>query len=110
MLSKRKGCIFGEGSENMERLTFGLVQSISESLGYLGIGNGMPKGLIWVLLIIVSLVILFVLVLCLYIGHAKLMAAIHRIKMRKGRKWSSVLRKSQRPSFEDQFDELFARS
>lgn len=94
----------------MEFLTFGLVGIISGSLDNLGIARFVPESLIWSFLIIAYILIVFFLILGLHIGHAKLMRALNRLKLKKTWNWKKSLKSNKRLSFEDQFDELFARS
>jgi len=72
----------------LEDITFGLVQLISDFLGKIGVGE----------------------IVCLYIIHAKLVNLINRIKMKRSRIWNGNSKNNKRFNFEDQFDELFARS
>jgi hypothetical protein len=96
--------------KNMEFLTFGLVGLISGTLDNLGIASLIPESLIWSFVIIAYILILFFLILALHIGHAKLMRAINRLRLKKNWNWKKSLKNNKRLSFEDQFDELFARS
>jgi hypothetical protein len=94
----------------MELLTFGLVGIISGSLDKLGIASFIPESFIWSFLIIAYILIVFFLILSLHIGHAKLMRALNRLKLKKNWNWKKSLKNNKRLSFEDQFDELFAGS
>ena len=94
----------------MEFLTLGMVQLISDLLEKLGVGAVISEGMIWALVIVIYAIALFILILCLHIGHAKLMKILNRIKMKRGRGWIGNIKNTKRLSFEDQFDELFARS
>ncbi len=94
----------------MEEITFGLVQLISDFLGKIGVGDGIPVIAILVFVIIAYAIALFALIVCLYIIHAKLVNLINQIKMKRSRMWNRNSKNSKRFNFEDQFDELFARS
>lgn len=94
----------------MESLTLDLSQLISSLLEKLGMGAVIPEGVIWALGIIASAIALFTLIVCLLIGHAKLMNLISGMKMKKSRGWMRNIKNSKRLSFEDQFDKLFAGS
>ena len=94
----------------MEEMTFGLVQLISDFLGKIGVGDGIPIIAILAFVIIAYAIALFMLIISLYIIHAKLVNLINRIKMKRSRIWNVNSKNSKRFSFEDQFDELFARS
>ncbi|MFO7740010.1 MAG: hypothetical protein R6V46_16140 [Desulfatiglandaceae bacterium] len=94
----------------MEFLTFGLVEIISGSLDTWGVGRIIPESLIWSFLIIAYILIVFSLILGLHIGHAKFMHALNRFKLKKNWNWKKSLKSNKKLSFEDQFDELFARS
>ena len=94
----------------MEEITFGLVQLISDFLGKIGVGDGIPVIAILVFVIIAYAIALFTLIVCLYIIHAKLVNLINRIKMKRRRIWNGNSKNNKRFNFEDQFDELFARS
>ena len=94
----------------MESFTFGLVLLISGWLEKFGMHNVFSESLILAFVIIAYAIVLFIIIVCLYLGHAKLMALINRKKMKKSRVWAGNLKYKKRPNFEDQFDELFARS
>jgi hypothetical protein len=94
----------------MEFLTFGLVGIISSSLDRLGIAGFIPESMIWSFLIIAYILVLFFLMLGLHIAHAKLVGSLNRFRFRKSWNWRKKLKRGKRLSFEDQFDELFARS
>lgn len=94
----------------MEYITFGLVQLISDFLGKIGVGDGIPVIAILAFVIIAYAIALFMLIISLYIIHAKLVNLINRIKMKRSRIWNGNLKHNKRFNFEDQFDELFARS
>jgi hypothetical protein len=94
----------------LEKLTFGLVQLISDVLGKIGVGDGIPVIAILAFVIIAYAIALFTLIVCLYIVHAKLVNLINRIKIKRGRIWNEHSKNNKRFNFEDQFDELFARS
>ena len=94
----------------MEEITFGLVQLISDFLRMIGVGDGVPVIAILVFVIIAYGIALFTIVVCLYIIHAKLVNLINRIKMKRSRIWNRNSKNNKRFNFEDQFDELFARS
>ena len=94
----------------MEFLTLGLVQLISDLLEKLGVGAVVSEGMIWAMVIITYAIALFILIVCLHIGHAKLMKLFNRMKMKRNRGWIRNIKNTKRLSFEDQFDELFARS
>lgn len=94
----------------MELVTFALVQLISDLLENLGVGAVVTEGMIWAVVIIIYAIASFILILCLHIGHAKLMKLFNRMKMKKNRGWIRNIKNTKRLSFEDQFDELFARS
>lgn len=94
----------------MEDITFGLVQLISDFLGKIGVGDGIPIIAILAFVIIAYAIALFTLIVCLYIIHAKFVNLINRLKMKRSGIWNGNSKNSKRFSFEDQFDELFARS
>ena len=94
----------------MEFLTLCLVQLISDLLEKLGVGAVVSEGMIWAMVIITYAIALFILIVCLHIGHAKLMKLFNRMKMKRNRGWIRNIKNTKRLSFEDQFDELFARS
>ena len=94
----------------MEDITFGLVQLISDLLGKIGVGDGIPVIAILAFVIIAYAIALFALIVCLYIIHAKFVNLINRLKMKRSGIWNGNSKNSKRFSFEDQFDELFARS
>jgi len=94
----------------LEDITFGLVQLISDFLGKIGVGDGIPVIAILAFVIIAYAIALFILIVCLYIIHAKLVNLINRIKMKKSRIWNGNSKNNKRFNFEDQFDKLFARS
>ena len=94
----------------MEYITFGLVQLISDFLGKIGVGDGIPVIAILAFVIIAYAIALFMLIISLYIIHAKLVNLINRIKIKRSRIWNGNLKNNKRFNFEDQFDELFARS
>jgi hypothetical protein len=94
----------------LEEITFGLVQLISDVLGKIGVGDDIPVIAILVFVIIAYTVALFTLIVCLYIIHAKLVNLINRIKIKRSRIWNGHSKNNKRFNFEDQFDELFARS
>jgi hypothetical protein len=94
----------------LEEITFGLVQLISDVLGKIGVGDDIPVIAILVFVIIAYAVALFTLIVCLYIIHAKLVNLINRIKIKRSRIWNGHSKNNKRFNFEDQFDELFARS
>ena len=94
----------------MEEITFGLVQLISDFLRMIGVGDGVPVIAILVFVIIAYGIALFTIVVCLYIIHAKLVNLINRIKMKRSLIWNGNSKNNKRFNFEDQFDELFARS
>jgi hypothetical protein len=96
-----------ERIDTMESLTLDLSQLISSLLEKLGMGAVIPEGVIWALGIIASAIALFTLIVCLLIGHAKLMNLISGMKMKKSRGWMRNIKNSKRLSFEDQFDKLF---
>ena len=94
----------------MESFTFGLVQLTSDWLGKFGMHNVISQGLILAFVIIVYAIALFALIVCLYIIHSKLVNLINRIKMKRSRIWNGNSKNNKRFNFEDQFDELFAKS
>jgi len=94
----------------LEYITFGLVQLISDLLGKIGVGDSIPVIAILAFVIIAYAIALFMLIISLYIIHAKLVNLINRIKMKRSRIWNGNLKNNKRFNFEDQFDELFARS
>lgn len=94
----------------MEEITFGLVQLISDFLGKIGVGDSIPVLAILVFVIIAYGIALFTLVVCLYIIHAKFVNLMNRIKMKRSLIWNRNSKNNRRFNFEDQFDELFARS
>ena len=94
----------------MEDITFGLVQLISDFLGKIGVGDGIPIIGILAFVIIAYAIALFILIVCLYIIHAKLVNLINRIKIKRTRIWNGNSKNNKRFNFEDQFDKLFARS
>ena len=94
----------------MEMLTLGLVQLISDLLEKLGVGAVVSEGMIWAVVIVTYAIALFILVVFLHIGHAKLVKLFNRMKMKRSRGWIKDIKNTKRISFEDQFDELFARS
>ena len=94
----------------MEMLTLGLVQLISGLLEKFGVGAVVSEGMIWAMVIIIYAIALFILIVFLHIGHAKLVKLFNRIKMKRSRGWIKDIKNTKRISFEDQFDELFARS
>ena len=91
-------------------MTFGLVQLISDLLGKIGLGDSIPAIAILTCVIIGYAIALFTIIVCLYLIHAKLVNLIDRIKMKRSRIWNGHLKNSMQFNFEDQFDELFARS
>ena len=90
----------------MESLTLDLLQLISSLLEKLGMGAVISEGVIWALVIIASAIALFTLIVCLHIGHAKLMNLISGMKVKRSRGWMRNIKDSKRLSFEDQFDKL----
>jgi hypothetical protein len=94
----------------LESMTFGLVQLISDLLGKIGLGDSIPVIAILACVIIAYAIALFTIVVCLYIIHAKLVNLINRIKMKRNLIWKGHSKNNKRFNFEDQFDELFARS
>ena len=94
----------------MESFTFGLVQLTSDWIGKFGMHNVISHNLILAFVIIAYAIVLFTIFVCLYLGHAKLMNVINRMKMKRSRGWIRNIKNTKRLSFEDQFDELFARS
>lgn len=91
-------------------MTFGLVQLISDFLGKIGVGDAIPVIAILAFVIFTYAIALITLIVCLYIIHAQLVNLINRIKMKRSRIWNSNSKNNKRFNFEDQFDELFARS
>ena len=94
----------------MESFTFALVQRISDWVGLFGMQHAISESLILAFVIIAYAIFLFTIIVCLYLAHAKFMSLMNRKKMKKGRVWMGNSKKDNRPNFEDQFDELFARS
>ena len=94
----------------MESFTFDLVQLTSDWLGKFGMHNVISQSLILAFVIIAYAIALFILIVCLYIIHAKLVTLINRIKMKRSRIWNGNSKNNKKFNFEDQFDELFARS
>lgn len=94
----------------MEEITFGLVQLISDFLGKIGVGDAIPVIAILAFVIIVYAIALVTLTVCLYIIHAKSVKLMNRIKMKRSLIWNKNSKNNKRFNFEDQFDELFARS
>lgn len=94
----------------MESMTFGLVQLISDLLVKIGLGDNIPVIAILACVIVAYAIALLAITVCLYVIHAKLVNLINRIKMKKSRIWNGNSAKNKRFNFEDQFDELFARS
>ena len=91
----------------MESFTLGFVQLISSLVEQLEVGEVISEGIIWALVIITYAIALFTLIVCLLIGHAKLMNLISGMKMKRSRGWMRNIKNSKRLSFEDQFDKLF---
>ena len=105
-----RGQIWKERIDAMESFTFALVQRISDWVGLFGMQHAISESLILAFVIIGYAIVLFSIIVCLYLGHAQFMNLINRKKMKKGRVWIGNSKKDKRLNFEDQFDELFARS
>ena len=96
-----------ERIDAMESFTLGFVQLISSLVEQLEVGEVISEGIIWALVIFTYAIASFTLIVCLLIGHAKLMNLISGMKMKRSRGWMRNIKNSKRLSFEDQFDKLF---